>query len=212
MRKSVDWIRPDWIFLTVGSLLGLACLMLTPPFQVADEPYSFYRILQLTQGEMLGERRGTESGGGIPVAMIAMVEDLFDGDHYSGEVHWERSYWEKLFPYLTQRGDMSERRFQDFRTRTLYAPALFMPQVLGTGWARALNLPPLWWVYLGRLSALLVFLVMVFWAIRLTPVCPWGFAVLGLLPAVIFQAASLSADSFTTALLFLFTAWVFRCA
>lgn len=52
----------------------------------------------------------------------------------------------------------------------------------------------------------------VYGAIRLTPICPWGFAVLALLPAVIFQAASLSADATTTALLFFFTAFVFRLA
>ncbi len=211
MRKPTDWIRPEIVFLAMASLLGLACMTLTPPFQVADEPEHFFRIVQIAEGRLLGERRGTESGGGVPTALSELADHYVDGNPASGEVRWDRRKWASVFPHLTQRANMGPRSFRDFRGMNLYAPAMYLPQVVGVGIARALNLPPLWLVYAGRFCALAAFVALVFWAIRLTPVCPWGFAVLALLPATIFQAASLSADSLTNALLFFFTAWAFRC-
>ncbi len=32
--------------------LGLACMTLTPPFQVADEPEHFFRIVQIAEGRL----------------------------------------------------------------------------------------------------------------------------------------------------------------
>jgi len=211
MRKPTDWIRPEIVFLAIAPLLGLACLTLTPPFQVADEPEHFFRIVQIAEGHLLGERRGTESGGHVPAALSELADYYVDGNPVSGEVRWDRRKWAAIYPHLTQRAEGGGRGFRDFRGMNLYAPAVYVPQVVGVGVVRALNLPPLWLVYAGRFCALAAFVGLVFWAIRLTPVCPWGFAVLALLPATISQAASLSADSLTNALLFFFAAWVFRC-
>lgn len=212
MEAGLVWLRPERVFLVFGLLLGLACVLLTPPFQVADEAEHFFRIVQITDGQIIGDRRGSESGGLVPAALVEMRNYFLDGDITSGAVHWDRTKWAGLKPYLTQRTDMTRMTFQDFRGTTLYNPVVYLPQIIGVGMARALNLPPLWMVYAGRMGALVVFLTLVFWAIRLTPICPWGFAVLALLPAVIFQSVSLSADSMTNALLFLWTAWVLRCA
>lgn len=212
MEVCAAWLRPERIVLLFGFLLGLACVMLTPPFQVADEAEHFFRIVQITDGRVIGERRGGESGGSVPTALVEMRDYFLDGDSTSGAVRWNRVKWAGLKPHLTQRADMTRVTFQDFRGMTLYNPVVYLPQSIGVWVARALHLPPLWMVYAGRLCALIVFMSLVFWAIRLTPICPWGFTVLALLPAVIFQSASLSADSMTNALLFLWTAWVFRCA
>ena len=210
MTRRLAWIRPDILFLAFAPIMGLACLVLTPPFQVADEPSHFFRILQVADGGIVGERRGAESGGELPTGLIAMAGHFFDGNPASGEVRWERSKWASVKPYLTQRMDLSARQFWSFRT--IYAPAVYLPQVVGVWIARALDLPPLWLVYAGRFCALAFFIWLVHGAIRRTPVCPWGFTVLALLPAVMFQAASLSADSTTNALLFFFTAEAFRLA
>jgi len=212
MKKIADWIRPESVFLVLASLVGLACLILTPPFQVADEPSHFFRIVQIAEGRVVGERRGAESGGEIPSALVAMEEHFFDGNAASGEVRWDRNKWTDVVSWLTQRTDLSARRFVDFRNMTRYAPVVYLPQVVGVGIARILNLPPLWLVYGGRFCALAFFVWLVHRAIRTTPICPWGFAVLALLPALIYQAASLSADSATNAVLFYFTALVFRYA
>jgi len=52
MRKPTDWIRPEIVFLAIAPLLGLACLTLTPPFHVADEPEHFFRIVQIAEGRL----------------------------------------------------------------------------------------------------------------------------------------------------------------
>ena len=89
MNKKADWIRPEIVFLIASILMGSACLILTPPFQVADEPSHFYRIVQIAGGGIIGERRGAESGGMIPVALIAMEDFFYDGNPVSGEGKWD---------------------------------------------------------------------------------------------------------------------------
>jgi hypothetical protein len=122
MKRIADWIRPDIVFLALAPLVGLACLILTPPFQVADEPSHFFRIVQIAEGGLVGERRGAEAGGDIPAGLIAMAEHFIDGNLASGEVRWDRGKWADVKPLLTQRTDLSERRFHSFRT--IYAPAV----------------------------------------------------------------------------------------
>jgi uncharacterized membrane protein len=75
-----------------------------------------------------------------------------------------------------------------------------------------LDLPWLHTLYLGRLTALLAWLACVFWALRLMPAAKWLLCLLALTPMSLFQAASLSPDSFTLGVTFLFTGLVLRAA
>ena len=157
MGKWTDWIRPEIVFAAIASLLGLACVIMTPPFHVADEAEHFFRIVQIVDGQIIGERRGYESGGLVPTALVDMRNYFLVGDITGGVIRWNRAKWAGLKPYLTQREDMTRMTFQDFRGTTLYNPVVYLPQIVGVWLARALNLPPLWLVYAGRVCALIVF-------------------------------------------------------
>ncbi len=61
-------------------------------------------------------------------------------------------------------------------------------------------------IYLARFANLLLYVLIVYSAIKLTPVHKWVFFLLALMPMTLYEAASLSADSFTIAVSFLLIA------
>ncbi|MDY9922721.1 DUF2142 domain-containing protein [Methanobacterium sp.] len=61
-------------------------------------------------------------------------------------------------------------------------------------------------IYFAKLANLLLYVLIVYSAIKLTPVHKWVFFLLALMPMTLYEAASLSADSFTIAISFLLIA------
>ncbi len=64
--------------------------------------------------------------------------------------------------------------------------------------------------YAGRLANLLIWIIMIAFAINITPVFKWMFVFCALLPMSLFEGMSYSADSFNNAFAFLFFAYLFK--
>lgn len=65
-------------------------------------------------------------------------------------------------------------------------------------------------VHAGRICNLLIWILLITAAIRITPVFKWLFMFTALLPMSIFEGMSYSADSFSNAFAFLFFAYIFK--
>jgi uncharacterized membrane protein len=111
-----------------------------------------------------------------------------------------------LFSMLNYPLNSYNRSFAEFSNTALYTPLPYLPQAFGIGAGRILNLPPLVLVYMGRLANITVWIFIVCIVIRILPSSKWLFLLLALTPMSLFQAASLSADSFTNAISFLLIA------
>lgn len=64
--------------------------------------------------------------------------------------------------------------------------------------------------YLSRFFNLLMWLVLIYLAIKITPVFKWQFLLFALLPMSVFEGMSVSADSFVNSFAFLFFAYMFK--
>lgn len=64
--------------------------------------------------------------------------------------------------------------------------------------------------YAGRLANLFIWILMIAFAINITPVFKWMFVFSALLPMSIFEGMSYAADSFNNAFAFLFFAYIFK--
>ena len=87
-----------------------------------------------------------------------------------------------------------------------YAPPLYLPTALAIAAGRGLALSPLWLMYLGRLTSLLAYLGLVYWALKITPTGKIIFFLLALMPMTLFLAPALSIDGLTIASSMLLTA------
>ncbi len=115
----------------------------------------------------------------------------------------ETGFWEKYGGLTID----SQEYVYGVTTRSVYSPLLLFPQALVLRYAgRSLNLPALPVFYLTRLAGLLSYLVLVWFSVRITPYGKWVFAILSLSPMAILQAVTISADTISNGIAFLFIA------
>ena len=94
----------------------------------------------------------------------------------------------------------------------LYSPIAYFMPALTILIGKLLNLSNLLVFYLGRLVNVLLYILIIYIAIKLTPILKWGFVLLALMPMSINEAASYSIDGFTIAISLLLIAYFFKLA
>ncbi|MCX5634369.1 MAG: DUF2142 domain-containing protein [Planctomycetota bacterium] len=180
-------------------------VVITPPFQVADEPAHFYRAYQVSEGVIKGQRQQDVSGGLLPVSLASVSRQISGNIPFHPENKQEIG---DLLRGLRMPLDRTERGFIPFVNTTIHTPLVYIPQAVGILFGRILSDSVLVLMYFGRLTNLIFWVALVYHAIKITPVFKYLFLVLALAPMSLFQAASLSADSLTNALSFL---WIAVC-
>ena len=193
-KRSLD---PGLFFLMAGLLVGILYCIFIPYGAGFDEERHLVRIYYMSQYEFMPNFPGAQ-----------VHEDVF-----------ELSYQRRITQ--TPAFDMFNaenfgRRFSTFdklrygqKTQSIYSPVIFLPQ--------ALIGRLLWWKYdfpilptiiLQKIAGLLMYLAGAYAAIRMVPYGKWIFTALALSPSALYQATTLNADGFTTAVSFAFIGWV----
>jgi uncharacterized membrane protein len=199
---------PEQAFLTLALVFGILFLVVVPPFQVADEPAHLFRAYQVSDGRLIAERKDNVPGGWLPTSLVKT-----------------RSVWDDRIPFRSKekvKGDQFPRSFNipldreqrsyvDFMS-SAYSPVPYLPQVIGISIGKLFNLSPIWLLYLGRLTNLLVTICITVLAIKTIPGYKWVFFLLALTPMAVNQRSSLSADALVNSVAFLIIATIVHYA
>jgi len=191
-------IIPEQVFLGFSLAFGAAMLVITPPFMVPDEPAHFYRAYQVSELNIFKIRDN------IPKSLTTLAS-ICDRMKYSTH---EKTTRREILSLAGIRLDAGNRTFSETQNYTIP----YIPQAFGILAGRILHLNPLWLMYLGRMFNLLVSVLLLYLAIKTTPVLKWTFFLLGIMPMTLYQFASLSYDSLTISLSLLLTALILRLA
>jgi uncharacterized membrane protein len=114
----------------------------------------------------------------------------------------EAGFWHK---YGALSMDARDYVYANVETRSVYSPALLLPQALVLRYlGLSLNLPALSIFYACRLAGLLSYLLLCWLAVRLIPFGKWPLAVLAASPMAVFQASTISADTISNGIGFFF--------
>ncbi|MCX6278053.1 MAG: DUF2142 domain-containing protein [Bacteroidetes bacterium] len=191
-------IKPEYVFGVISLVFGMIMLIITPPFQVPDEPAHFYRSYQVSDFNLFKMKDE------IPKSLVKMVDTT---SRMQFSTH-EKTNCEEILSLAKIQTNPGER------THTVSPDYIipYIPQSLGIFMGKLLGFNLLWLFYLGRLFNLLATLFLVFLAIRITPVFKWVFLLLGILPMSLYQFASLSYDAGTICLSFLLLAFILKLA
>ncbi len=202
------------LFSALTLLLGFVYLLLTPPFQVPDEPHHFLRAWQVGEGRVWGTTRGDLAGGLVPQAVnhdVQLFNDLMGKpDNRLSRDRW-RQAWHASPPLTAPL--LADRIFANFPNTVLYSPVPYLPQALALVLAKALALNTLAALYLSRFLTLMVSVALLTAAYSQ---CSWSprlaftLFLLAALPMSLFELASASADALTIALGFLTLALCLR--
>jgi uncharacterized membrane protein len=203
------WSVPEKVFTYLFTIFGIITIIIVPPFGGADEEAHFYRAYQLSQLDLVGTKVKDVSGGVLP-SSIGKVFNSVDGSsfwHPSRPVSFG-AVWDSFSIPLHP----GETEMCWFPNTVLYSPVPYIAQASTIGLLRLFDVRPTLILYFCRVANFLLSGILLFWAIRLTPIAKWTFVIVPLLPLPIFQIATTSNDSFTIASCFLFTALAFRMA
>jgi uncharacterized membrane protein len=206
----LTWLaRPENAFTVITLVFGLALLVATPPFQTPDEYAHFYRAYDVSEGHVTGNRAEGGWGAWLPSSLTDLADSVsrdlpHNPDNKQDPEAIIRQFNKPLAP--------ETRAFTDFRGTSLYSPIPYIPQALGIAYGRAAGCSPILLTYLGRLTNLLLYIVLTGLAIRLMPIGKRVLTIVALTPMVLSQAASLSTDASTYALAFVVTAAFLRAA
>ena len=92
-------------------------------------------------------------------------------------------------------------------TKSVYSPALLLPQAITMRYlGRVANLPALSVFYLARFAGLLSYLSLIWLAIRIIPFGKWLLLILSVSPMALFQATTITSDTISNGIGFLFIA------
>ena len=194
-------LKPYKIFTLIGLIWGMIFVFVTPPFQVPDEFCHFFRAYQVSEGTLFSKKHDHRLGGGLPKSLLMTIAPYLNLPFHP-ENKQERKNITSFLDLPLNPGDTV---FVDFPNTALYSPIPYFPQSFGIIVGKFFNVSPLILVYLGRMSNLILWILCVSTAIKITPIFKWLFILLALTPMSLFEASSLSADCFTNAISFLAT-------
>ena len=197
------WSAWELAFLAAFFILGLCFIVVTPPFQAADENVHFLRAWHVLEGKWIGKRVGNEAGDELPLGIAQAFSPAFERlrSKPQEKLTFEqfREQWHAS-PALGGSEAMQKRTFVNFHGAVRYSPVAYAPQALGLAVARTLDVSVLGAVYIGRLSNLLATVGcfgLALWLLGERRDAAWVMSVFMLLPTAVFQVSSLSADAQT---------------
>ena len=191
-------INPATFFLIAGLLMGILYCVIVPYGAGFDEERHLSRIYYISQNHLLPA---------FPNPTIH--EDVF-------ALSYQRRFIQSpafdIFAsenFLRRFSDGDENIRYGYKTQSIYSPIIFLPQALiGRALWWKFDFPILPTIILQQIAGLLIYIAGAYFAIRALPYGKWIFAALALSPAAMYQASTLNADGFTTAVSFAFIGWV----
>jgi uncharacterized membrane protein len=204
--SKVIHIRLWWLILTLA--FGLTYIFIVPPFQSPDEPNHFLRIYHISEGRLWGEVSADKHqlGGYIPDS-IFMVYTPYEYMFFKEE---KKISVESITSNLFKQLPSTATSFQQFPNTARYAFTTYLPQVTAFYLLKKISCPPLLLMYAGRLAAFLCWVMLVYYAINLTPIYKEILMLLSFLPASLAINTTLSADVVTNALAFVALAYFLK--
>ena len=206
--KNLSQVKPSSFFLMVSLITGITFLIITPPFQVPDEINHFYKSYQISDGKFLSETKNDRLGGYIPKSFVETTKPFLGLRwNMNSKANFKTIYHQFSIPL-----NEDDKIFIDFPNTALYSPVSYLPQAFSIFILKNLNFSPIFIFYGSRLFTLLVWIICIWFAIKITPVYKWLITLLALLPMSIFTNMSISADVVTNILAFLLIAYFLKLA
>ena len=208
MIAKINSVKPGIFFLIVSFVSGVFFLIITPPFQVPDEINHFYKSYHISNGNFLSESMDNRLGGYIPKSFIEITRPFLD-------LRWNmnsKTNFKIIHKQLSVPFNEDDKVFVDFPNTALYSPVSYIPQSLSIFVLKKLNISSLMIFYGARIFTLLIWILCIWLAIKITPIYKWLFVLLALLPMSVFTNMSLSADVVTNIFAFLLIAYFLKVA
>ncbi len=195
------------IFLKLGIILGIFFLVLSPMFTGSDEHNHFYRIYEITDLKFVtptDEFIGSNMPGSLHETFIV-----------GGEHNTKINYLNIIDMIDIELDKNNTEEYGNLWTNSyhntaLYSPVSYTPHTVGVAIGKVLDLAPYYIGMLGRLTNLIIFLIIGYFTLKIMPKAKIFFFLILISPNMLQTATTLSADAFTNIIFLFFLAMIFK--
>ena len=198
---------PEYYFIWIASIVGMLLIFLTPPMTVPDEATHFINAYALSKGHFFADVKDGQIGVEMPKAYADFIYKYGsvaqDMNHRNSFSDYQSDSW--------QQQDMTEVVF--YPANRVINPIGYLISGLGIAVGNILflkfNLPYNVFLF-GRMFNLAFYILLIYWAIKITPRFKRTMMITALMPMSIFLAASFSYDAVIIPVCFLLFAYVLK--
>ena len=189
------------LFLYIVPIIFLISLILMPTFKNHDEPFHWYRIYDMSKGNLF-----TQMIGGEPTGLVE--KEITDVVKYSNPANIK--YRDTIEQFEANISDSSKITPIKMSTTAIYNPIQYLPQTLGVIIAKIFTNNVMLMSYSARLFNMIVSIILLYFAVKLIPYGKKILLVLACIPISVEGFVSMSSDALTIAATFLFIAYVLK--
>lgn len=199
-------ISVEKVFLLISLVFGLIYVLILPPFQSVDETDHFYRGYEIISNGFVAKNVDNKAGDYLPSSLQKL------GVKYSFLIKDidVKTNFQYILDTAKIKLNPEKKEFITFPNTALYSPVCYLTQIPGMYIAKALNQPPLGIFYWGRVSNLLFFVLIIYFAIKLMPFYKLTTMLLALMPMTLSLAGALTSDVMLIGLNFLWVALLLK--
>lgn len=194
------------IFVLITLFFGVLYIFILPPFQSVDEGMHFFRTYQISQGDLVARKQNMQVGGDVPESLenfyemyVPLIKNI---DKKVGLSDFRNNFHLQLNP--------EKQKFTVFTNTALYSPICYISQIPGVCLGKFLDLSLAGIYYLGRLSNLIFYCLLVYAALKITPFFKCPMFLLALMPMSLSLAASYTCYVAVLGLNFLWIATILK--
>jgi uncharacterized membrane protein len=205
--KNYIWnkIPIEYFFLVIGLFFGMKLVFINPPWQTNDEDRHFYNSWYYANGYFKPDSRDKGIGNPMPVKISELVQG-FQGIRFNEKTKISKQTVEDLKDIIYTKTDTIFYSNPNYDTN----PIGYIPNIIGVKLGEVYKKNPIivqWW---SRAFGLFAYLLIVFFAIRITPVYKNVLMLIALAPMSLYQSASVTYDTLCNATTFLIMAFIIK--
>ena len=189
--------HPEQIFMCLGLIFGFLFLIFTPIFKVPDEPLHLLRACEVSNGIFYNDKNGNPAGDIFPNRKILLRKNCVNFQEFKNKYYFNS----ELFDF---------NNLNYTHNNTGYSFIMYLPSALAIKPVSLFTHNPYLQFYSARFANFFMYLLLIYSAIKLTPVFKWQLLVCALFPMALYEGVSVSADSFNLGFCFLYISLFFK--
>ena len=194
-------LKPEKLFLYIVPIIMILFLIGIPSWKNADEPVHWFRIYDISQGNLY-----TKKNNGL--AVVELPEAVYNYHNYTNELGIKYSDFKEL--YENEIIEDGKVIYRELSTAAVYHPIQYMPQVIGTFIADIFTDRPFVMMYFARVFNMIFSLAILYLAIKTIPYGKNIMLLLTCIPVAVSSFASMSPDAMTISMSYLFISYILK--
>ena len=191
-------LKEETAFLLIVPMFCIIMSLVIPLGRGHDETVQFYREYGIVNGEILAGNQIM-----VPVALRNTFETIYSDSRLTN-----KSYLEIL--ECNEQIDTNSKEYVWITTTSIYNPVQYTGTLVGLFLAKLITKTPIIFMYLGRLSNIIISMILLYNAIKMMPFGKKIFLLASMIPIAIEGFSTLSSDGFTN-MLFLHSIYIKSC-